>query len=199
MTLCKLSVSGRTVIPLLFLSACLFYVPAHAVIEDGSSTENTVTVDNSAGAAPREITEIIINAERPARLVLEEAYEAQEIAFSIFNDLNSNDEFDITCGNYTPTGTRIAQRRCEPRYFVNAQAQASQDLLLGLRVDPPTDNYIWMEVAPKTEQLNVEMKELALEHPQLAESLLLYNRKMQEYDKLIKARGWLYQLLHQDD
>lgn len=193
---------GRTVWSLIFLGSCLFHVSAHAALFEGpalDAIDNEESTDNIASPPPPEITEIIINAERPARLVLEEAYEAQEKAFALFNDLNSNDEYDITCGNHTPTGTRIAQRRCEPLYYKNAQFQATQDYLQGLSIDLPSEVALWQQLTPKTEHLNKEIRELALEHPELAESLLLYNQKMQEYDAVIKARGWLYQFLHRDE
>lgn len=199
MTISKPVISVKTLSTLLILSAGLCYGSAHAANSEDAASEEGVAFDISDRASSGDITEIIVNAERPARLVLDEAHAAQELAFSLFNELNSTDEFDISCREYTPTSTKLPVRVCEPRYFKTAQTQYAQDLIQIGAIQPPSERALWQELAPKTEQLNREMRELALEHPQLAEALLLYNEKLQEYEEMNKERGWLYRLLHRNE
>jgi len=199
MALNNLILVGRKVSVLAFLSAYLFHVHAQAADAGDATSNDGVTFDISERASSGDVTEIIVNAERPARLVLDEAYEAQELAFSLFNDLNSHDEFDISCRVYTPTSTKLPVRVCEPLYYKNAQTRYAQDFLQTGAIQPPSERGLWEELTPKTNQLNREMRELAGQHPELAEALLLYNEKMQEYEEMNKQRGWLYRLLHKDE
>ena len=47
--------------------------------------------------------------------------------FSMFNELNSDDDFDILCDNIAPTGSHIRQRVCEPRFVKrNASSNGSR-------------------------------------------------------------------------
>ena len=60
----------------------------------------------------------------------------QKEFYRVFNTLNDDDEFDIICHRYTPTGTNISQEACEPQFVITRRAlnvrewQSGNDVLL---------------------------------------------------------------------
>ncbi len=55
--------------------------------------------------------------------------EAEDDMYAMFNDLNSDDDFDITCDKVRRTGSYILDRVCEPR-FLKRERQANTTLVM---------------------------------------------------------------------
>ncbi|MBT8145467.1 MAG: hypothetical protein KJN90_01360 [Gammaproteobacteria bacterium] len=46
----------------------------------------------------------------------------QKEVYRVFNTINEDDDFDVICQRYTPTGSNISQEACEPRFVTTARA-----------------------------------------------------------------------------
>ncbi len=64
----------------------------------------------------RQIEEIRVIGARTFFSLRMQIVEEENKLYGIFNELNSNDDFDIECEKIAPTGTHISQRVCEPRF-----------------------------------------------------------------------------------
>lgn len=83
--------------------------------------------------------------------------------YRVFNQLNSDDDFDVECQKYTPTGSNIPQVGCEPRFLTKRRGQNANDYRLG--ADELVDNdALVQELAPEFAQLTAKMNALAAEN-----------------------------------
>ena len=90
--------------------------------------------------------------------------------FSMFNELNSDDKFDIFCDNIAPTGSHIKQRVCEPRFVTETRAQMTQDYMRGIGVLVES-SALMAETALEREELEKEHLRVAAEYPEYLELL----------------------------
>jgi hypothetical protein len=137
----------------------------------------------AAGANPQNqaIEEIEVIGRSASRLRME-IERIEEGMFALFNELNSTDDFDVACRNSVRlgTGSRIPIRECEPAYLTKARAANAYDFVSsGGALLQKSDAELMFENRAKTEQLNVEIRELALEHPELATAMLELDAKKQ--------------------
>lgn len=51
--------------------------------------------------------------------------------YRVFNSLNDDDEFDIVCQKFTPTGTNIPQVGCEPGFVTRRRGANANDYRSG--------------------------------------------------------------------
>jgi hypothetical protein len=61
----------------------------------------------------------------------------EEQFYKLFNELNTEDDFDVTCRMEAPLGTRLKKRICHMAFYEDAQAEAAQALLAGQMVIDP--------------------------------------------------------------
>jgi hypothetical protein len=109
--------------------------------------------------------------------------------YTLFNELNSNDELDVACDRKGVTGSAIPVWQCEAAFMRNArtrdvgnrwdnQVGGGNDSFFGNSLSgnaPQTAEQLAFKYRRKTRQLNDEMKELALQHPELAAAMLALN------------------------
>ena len=88
----------------------------------------------------------------------------------MFNELNSDDRFDIFCDNIAPTGSHIKQRVCEPRFVTDMRARMAQDYLRGIGMLNGSSD-LEVETALEREELEKEHLRIAVEHPEYLEML----------------------------
>ena len=111
-------------------------------IEAGIETENQEQISeetnslNTSSSIPqasdRPIEEIQVLGTRTLYSIRMEIVDEENKIFSMFNELNSDDRFDILCDNIAPTGSHIKQRVCEPRFVTETRAQMTQDYVRGI-------------------------------------------------------------------
>ncbi|MFL2873600.1 MAG: hypothetical protein ACJZ8M_09750 [Pseudohongiellaceae bacterium] len=83
-------------------------------------------------ASDRPIEEIQVLGTRTLYSIRMEIVDEENKIFSMFNELNSDDRFDILCDKIAPTGSHIQQRVCEPRFVTETRAQMTQDYVRGI-------------------------------------------------------------------
>lgn len=111
-------------------------------------------------------------------------FEAENRYFEIFNELNDDDMYDITCEMVAPVGSHIKKRRCVPRFYQKAQ-QAEAERMLGnwggADADPAT-------VFARQYPIMVEkVRVLALQHPELLGAIKEKFELTEEYKSKKKA------------
>lgn len=137
----------------------------------------------AAEGPQRPIEEIEVIGERSLLLLENEIREVEVQMFEIFNDLNSSDDFDVTCRNITHTGTLIPTWECDAGFMTRERSQNVQDFLQSGFI-PRTDEQMYWENRHKVEALNAEMIALAKENPALARAMLDLHAKRQRMEEL---------------
>ena len=149
-------------------------------IEAGIETENQEQVNeetdslNTTSSIPqasdRPIEEIQVLGTRTLYSIRMEIVDEENKIFSMFNELNSDDRFDILCDNIAPTGSHIKQRVCEPRFVTETRAQMTQDYVRGIGMLVGSSD-LEVETAMEREELEKEHLRIAVEHPEYLEML----------------------------
>ena len=149
-------------------------------IEAGIETENQEQINEETDslniisgipqASGRPIEEIQVLGTRTLYSIRMEIVDEENKIFSMFNELNSDDRFDILCDNIAPTGSHIKQRVCEPRFVTETRAQMTQDYVRGIGMLVGSSD-LEVETAMEREELEKEHLRIAVEHPEYLEML----------------------------
>ena len=120
-----------------------------------------------------------------------------------FNDINSDDDFDISCNDSARTGTRVTKRTCRPEYANDATRRAGRDLARRLQgcqggTDACIEQAMQAGTADAQEQVAVitymdgrlddEFRRLVRERPELMMAVYEFLRKENEYKEAAAAR-----------
>ncbi len=129
------------------------------------------------------LDELRVTADNSLRSLRKEIRMANEVKYEIFNELNSTDDFDITCKWQTPTGTLLRQWGCEPGYMVKAREE-EMDLyrIAGWNLPPRSDLQLSAQFAEEHRALKKEMIDLALKHPELATAMIRADEAQRLYE-----------------
>lgn len=82
--------------------------------------------------------------------------------YNVFNRLNDDDEFDVVCQKFTPTGSNIPQIGCEPTFVTKRRGQNANDSRLGTD-ELMTNDALIKDLQPQFEQLTEKMNQIAKE------------------------------------
>ena len=128
-------------------------------------------VGDDAGASIEVDEEVVVEGRSRAMLRVQIEL-AEEAVYARFNEINSNDEFDIHCRRVMLTGSNIPRRVCEPNFWRNAQARAGEEAVRALQGSSalPTEMFL-AEGLFKYQLLDEEMRGLAAEDEELRRSL----------------------------
>lgn len=134
--------------------------------QDSGSTE-TVTEDSDGVSE-----EIVVIGQSPARLRVQIEL-AEEAVYDRFNDINSNDEFDIQCRQEARTGTRIPQRVCQANFWRAAQSDAAAATVRALQGSSAISPQVFQgEAIYKSRLLEDEMRLLAAQDEELLAAIV---------------------------
>ena len=149
----------------------------------------------------RQIEEIIVRGEQTFFSLRMEIESTEEEVFGLFNELNSTDEFDITCTREVYTGSHLPQRVCMSTFLREAIAQNTQDYLASNYVIGPgvarrtgmqlAGSQIKGEVSQKSQALEAEMTRLVLENESLFQALQKLTTLVGTLEEK-KAEGFLF-------
>lgn len=117
---------------------------------------------------------------------------AQDRFYAHFNELNTNDDFDIHCTMHAPVGTGIRQRQCRLEFLREAAAEQGQNFFLGLTSDPPTITRSHVPAQTqwyaRSDEYRETVKALLETSPELQELALTWQRLQEQYDAARKRR-----------
>jgi hypothetical protein len=153
----------KTILSLLTLvfSSCLF-----AQVTQDESSEAPVVVNPPDPVALFE--EITVVGEKNFFTIRHQITRAEDDLYRLFNDLNSKDEFDITCREFK-INSHISQRSCEP-LFLTRKRRANTIMSLGAMRSGAGEGFD--PIAMQFEALNEEIFRIASENPQYLEALM---------------------------
>tara|TARA_E500000331_G_scaffold325375_1_gene342501 strand:- start:1227 stop:1850 length:624 start_codon:yes stop_codon:yes gene_type:complete len=137
-------------------------------IEQETNSPNTAT--STPQASDRPIEEIQVLGTRTLYSIRMEIVDEENKIFSMFNELNSDDRFDILCDKIAPTGSHIQQRVCEPRFVTETRAQMTQDYVRGIGMLVES-SAVMAETAIEREEIAREHLRIAAEYPEYLEML----------------------------
>lgn len=159
----------------IFLGATFFQGSAIAAANTAVPAELPVTEETSD--AP--IEEIEITGQRRKISLIYQTQTAEIRMYELFNSLNSDDEFDVTCGWVTHTGIRVRNWECNAQYFYDEQLKELEEYRL-TGVPVRKIQLVNFQTRKKAEQLNAEMQALAVQHPELAEAMVEFYEKTEK-------------------
>ena len=79
-----------------------------------------------------------------------------------FNTLNEDDNLDIVCHSYKPTGSNINEEACEPQFVIDRRAENASDARRNLDV-LLTPQSLQSDLAAEYEQLTAAMNAVSAE------------------------------------
>jgi len=127
-----------------------------------------------AAAPSVDVEDVIVPGSKPENLRVEiERLEAD--VYERFNDLNSDDDFDIHCFKQAPTGSNIPVRTCAPNFVTRAESGAAKKLLADGRTgagnnNNPSEHAMRME--QKSRELTAELQRVARQDERLMRDLV---------------------------
>ena len=133
----------------------------------------TTSAVESEPASSETVEEITVYGEKSLIRLRHEFYRAEEGFFAVFNELNSDDMFDVDCDYVTFLGDRRKHHLCMPKFAKRAEADATAELLMGGRADSSWAEYSpnWRRVRRLDELMWKEVRALLVEHPELQEAI----------------------------
>ena len=99
---------------------------------------------------------------------------AEQALYDRFNEINSNDDFDISCREEVFTGSRIPHRICRANFWRKAEARAGRETTRAMQGSGFTIDakQFQSEALYKSDLLADEMRRLAKEDKQLGQAAL---------------------------
>lgn len=160
-----------------FISLACFSPLILSQQQESSSESESATESQTANGV---IEEISVIGERTTYSLRLEIKSAEADVYNLFNELNNNDEFDVTCEEVVYTGSHLPVTTCMAAYLRNEQAFQTQRFLEGLSggaLGTPGSGALMDldsaagEVLEKTKAMEQEMIRLAIEVPKFNEAL----------------------------
>ena len=129
-----------------------------------------------------ELDEITVEGKRLYQL-RKAVIETEDKFYKLFNELNTNDDYDVHCADQAPTGSRITRRVCKPVFYADAEAQYAQALVNGYYAPPAT-----MVALQRTDEYQKAMRKIVDADPKLRRLLIERDRLERNYIKARKER-----------
>lgn len=80
--------------------------------------------------------------------------------YKVFNRLNENDDYDIVCQKFTPTGSNIPQTGCEPAFVTKRRGENANNYRAGSD-ELMTNDALIKDLQPEFERLTGMMNEIS--------------------------------------
>ncbi len=82
--------------------------------------------------------------------------------YRVFNILNEDDDYDIICHTYTPTGSNRSRRACEPQFMIDQRSENASDYRSGI-AELLNPEGLRSELQPEFEELTAKLNAAAQE------------------------------------
>jgi hypothetical protein len=107
---------------------------------------------------------------KSARQLQNEYREAEEAFYARFNDVNSTDDFDVSCKTRTPLGSRKRERTCQAKFLWDYEEEAAEQVTRSrggvggsMRTSPA-------QLQARQEELRTEMSAAIQQHSEVSEA-----------------------------
>jgi len=111
--------------------------------------------------------------------------------YARYNELNTDDEFDIHCADEALTGTAFRNRTCQPRFVADISADVSGQMIERFKAygDLRAPTPAGASIANRRIDMERKMLELFRAHPELLKDLDSYTALKKKYDDLVKSKS----------
>lgn len=180
-------------------------LPATAQSPAAQNTTSNERAPPEAADEPQE--EIVVRGRRTLNSMRQQIDVARERVYELFNAYNSDDAFDIRCSEYTRPNSRLKERVCEPRYFIDATSRAGREVAHSLQVaclganPPPCPEQAlafenaaslfqqeYQYIPAMNARLEEEMRRLEREQPEVAAAIAEFRAKTRAYREELERR-----------
>ncbi len=148
----------------------VLWIAAAALLHAGQ-----LQAENSDSEA-EEIDEVTVIGARPLADLRREITLAEDRMYAIFNELNTDDGYDIICKKETRIGSQIPKRVCLARMYRERRSEAAMD---------ETEVFVEgrMPAARRHQRILVgKMRALAEQHPELLKAVQRRQLRIQEFE-----------------
>lgn len=135
-----------------------------AVLCAAGSTAQEAPLSDSAG---QRIEEITVTGQRSLFDLRMQVSEAEDAMYALFNDLNTDDKYDIVCKIEIRYFSHIKQKRCLPQYALDALMDEAQGMARGQAQGLPSQAV----VARETPLLETKFQEMVGKSPELFDAM----------------------------
>lgn len=147
------------------------------------------SADEPVSAPEQKPEEIVITGERSTMQLRIQLDEAERSAYEIFNKLNDERRFDISCSISAPTGSRIERQVCQPEFEIQAMRGHAQDFYnsMGGPGSLPEGSVakhfqpVEVEIYRQQQAFKDRMKQVAEEHPEFLDAIARYAALQKEF------------------
>jgi hypothetical protein len=186
------------------------------VVAGGSPAQSDPPAAQRPADSPRQDApeEVVVRGRRLTELRFEVEL-AQERAYAIFNEINSDDDFDVYCREERRYHSRATRRICRAQFEQRISAEAAKEYMAALRwtCQPSADangfvavNFqaclfssngqsaaaaarsVEVQLPTKHEQMNDEIVRLANQDDRFAQAILDWYETNQQYEEARKRR-----------
>lgn len=162
-------------------------------ISQAQNTGSAVSSKPESNARPLE--EINVISEKTRGAVRYQIKRAETRSYTLFNELNNSDEFDIECKRVKRGDTQIVRRFCEPNFLPKLRSQHTlvgpssyRGLRGGHTFTGAGANFLTgslrLEAENKYDQLQEEMLRVAMENSKYWDLLIRIGQLQEEYETL---------------
>lgn len=113
------------------------------------------------------VDEIVVASQKSLANLRRDLIDAEDDFYSLYNELNTDNEYDVRCRYEAPTGQRKKTHVCRPVFFSKARNREDKNR----SIDPKTDRVI----ADKMVTLQDKLETLVAANPELQEAMARYN------------------------
>jgi hypothetical protein len=119
-----------------------------------------------------------------------ELVEAQDRFYALYNELNTNDDFDIHCLMEARTGALIRKRECRLEFLMEASAKEAQDFYLSITGSAMgsaaiSSQMLWLH---RQDEYRRNIRAVLEANPQLLELAADWLQRQGQYEKARKER-----------
>ncbi|HYP79338.1 MAG TPA: hypothetical protein VEQ17_03560 [Steroidobacteraceae bacterium] len=149
-----------------------------------AAAEAAAPLKTSSRAQPNvELDEVQVISKRLSEM-RQDIVKVEDRFFALYNELNTDDDYDVHCESDVPTGTLLAYRTCRTVFYTKAQAAEARYFLNNEEYAPPAD-LVALERAP-------EYRDRALavinSHPELRQLISERDELERQYNQARKKR-----------
>lgn len=128
---------------------------------------------HAATAAEPLPEEVEVIGQRQLFMLEEQLIEAEDAVFALYNELNSDDIYDIRCEWVEPLGTNMKHRVCRPGFIIRAEQSRGQEFMSGLTgMGFTTGTSVELENERHNPILKRKLQEAVARSPELADLMM---------------------------
>ena len=133
--------------------------------------------------------EITVNAPESLTHLRREIDQAEEVMFNLFNELNTDNKYDIKCRYIRRWQSKIREQVCAPVFYMNSQEEEAELALknmgfVGISVENPGNTSVERDYRI----LQEKMETIIVEHPEFQEVVDQYNGLLENLESARQAR-----------